>query len=223
MKKLIIFDLDGTLLNTKPDMANSMNYLFKVLNVPLISLSDMKETFTKGRRYLIEKQMGRSITDEENNKYQNIYNEYYFLNKNINTKAYDGVVELLSKLKEDGYILTICSNKLHKPTVGLTKEIFSGIFDYVIGSSEEFLRKPNKDMIVHILKKFNVKEEYAIYIGDTYGDIKAAKNAGIYNVYVTYGYGEDKASLKEKPDGFADSPSELYDIINNYFKGLKRS
>lgn len=207
-----------TLLDTVYDMANSMNYLFKVLDVPLINYSDMKQAMNKGRRYLIEKQLNRSITNEENIKYQTIYNEYYFNHKNILTKPYDGIIELLKRLKEEGYLLAVCSNKLHDATLGLVNEIFSDTFDYVIGSSDRFLRKPSKEMIVHILKELNVKEGNTIFIGDTLADIKGAKNANLYNIAALYGYGIKELLIKENPNVLANNSKELYNIIKDYFR-----
>lgn len=217
MKKLIIFDLDGTLLYTLPDMKNSMNYLFKQLNGNPITIEDMHTGMTKGRRYLIEKSLDRKITDEENIKYQTIYNDYYFLNKNILTKPYEGVVELLEKLKRDGYLLAVCSNKLHEATSGLIKEIFPSVFDYVLGRSDKHKSKPNKEMIDYIIKKLNVDKSNVIYIGDTQTDMKAATSAVVYKIAVLYGFGSKESLLKYQPNAVVNQPKEIYEIIINYF------
>ncbi len=217
MNKLIIFDLDGTILNTNADMTNSMNYLLKSINARLIDTNDMREAMNKGRRYLIETALGRKTSDEENDRYQKIYNDYYFLNKNILTKPYEGIIDLLDKLKEEGYLLAVCSNKLHDATFGLVEEILPNYFDYVIGSSRKFKRKPDKEMIIHILDKLNVSKENTVYIGDTRADIKAASNAGVYNIAALYGFGSRKNLLELNPDTTVEAATEIYKIITDYF------
>ncbi len=217
MKKLIIFDLDGTILNTIPDMASSMNYMLGQIGANSIILEDMKEAMNKGRKFLIEKALNREISIEENKRFQQIYNDYYFLNKNILTKPYDGIIPLLNQLKEEGYLLAVCSNKLHEATSGLINEIFPNIFDYVIGSSKQFLRKPHPEMITHILEKLNVEKENVIYIGDTDADMKAATNSNIYKIAALYGFGIKESVLKYKPDAVVYQPEEIYHIIFNYF------
>ncbi|NLN51004.1 MAG: HAD family hydrolase [Acholeplasmataceae bacterium] len=218
MKKLIIFDLDGTILNTISDMTNSMNYLLNYLKASLITEDDMKGAMNKGRRYLIETALGRKISDEENSRYQKIYNDYYFSNKNILTKPYDGIVTLLDNLKNAGYLLAVCSNKLHNATAGLVEEIFPNTFDYVLGSSNKFSRKPHPEMLVHILQELDVNKDNTIYIGDTEADMKAASNADIYKIAALYGFGEKEKLLKHNPDAVVDKPEEIYDLVIKHFK-----
>lgn len=217
MRKLIIFDLDGTLLNTLSDMKNSMNHLFDYLNAPHITEDDMLLAMNKGRRYLIETNLNKSLTDEESERYQQIYHNHYFIHKNILTKPYDGINELLDKLKNDNYLLAICSNKLDNQTQGLVSEIFPNTFDYVIGSSKKYKRKPHNDMIDHIIKELNVKKTNIIYIGDTAADIIAAKSANIFNIAVLYGFGNKANILKENPNKTVNNANELYTVINERF------
>lgn len=218
MNKLIIFDLDGTILNTTLDMTNAMNHILKSIGGTPITEDDMRVAMTKGRRYLIEKSFSRVITDEENISIQTKYNNHYFKSKNIHTKPFSGIEKLLSDLKDEGYLLAVCSNKLHDASSGLIAEIFPNTFDYVLGRSDKFPTKPSKEMIVHIIDKLNVDKNNVVYLGDTATDMKAAINAEVFKIAVTYGFGSKESLLKYNPEAVANHPDEIYSIITNYFK-----
>jgi len=217
MKKLVIFDLDGTILDTISDITNSMNYVLNYLGGTLIDDETMKAVAKKGRRYIFETAVGHPIENEKYQEYVKLYNDHYFINKNILTKPFDGIVPLLNQLKKEGFLLAVCSNKLHNATSSLIEEVFPDMFDYVIGSSDKILRKPNPDMIIHVLDKLNVQKENAIFVGDTVADIKAAIRAEVYHIAVLFGFGEEKDFLEHQPNRLVSNVNDIYPIITNYF------
>lgn len=204
--KLIIFDLDGTLLDTLTDITNSINYTLNYFNRPAKTEQQVKYYLGQGPKYLLEKAFDNDL---DYKSVYPIYDHHYTKHQNDYTKPYDGVLETLNALKEKGYLLAVCSNKQDPITKELIKTIFPNTFDYVIGTSAKLTRKPAPDMVLHILKALNIKKSEALYIGDTETDMKTAFNAGLKVVAVTYGFRSKKELKVYQPDYLVDHPLEI--------------
>lgn len=188
MKKLIIFDLDGTLLNTLVDLRNSVNYAVKPYNYKEQSLEEIRIHIGNG----VAKLVARSIPDAENNpNYRNILSEFkkhYAIHSEDNTSIYDGVRELLFNLKQEKYLLAVCTNKVTEIARPLVEKLFPNTFDFIQGDSPEINNKPSPDMINLTLDNLGVQKDNCMYIGDTDVDEQTAINSGLKYVLVTYGY-----------------------------------
>lgn len=206
--KLIIFDLDGTLLDTLTDITNSVNYTLKHFNQPLRQEEEIKYFLGQGPKYLLTHAF-QEITDYE--KVYAVYNNHYQRHQHDNTKPYDGVKETLDALKKTDILLAVCSNKQDAITKSLITSLFPNTFDYVIGTSDKLRRKPASDMPNHIIKTLNVSKEDVLYIGDTETDMLTAQNTGIKAIAVTYGFRSEAELEIYKP----------YKIINNLKEILK--
>lgn len=218
MKKLIIFDLDGTILDTLKDITISVNYMLEVFDMPTYTEKEIRYFVGRGPRYLIEKAVGKDLNEDEYNKLYEVYDKHYSVHKEDNTKPYDGFDELFKYLKQNGYLLAVCSNKQHSATKELMENLFPNTFDYVMGTTPKHAAKPSKDMLIHILKELNVSSSNTLYVGDTEIDMQAADNANITKIAALYGFRLKEELSIYNPFAFINKPLDLIDVVIKYFK-----
>ena len=213
-KKLIIFDLDGTLINTLKDLNNSVNHALDKFNYPHRTVEQTRQDIGNG----VAKLIARSIPDNENNPhYQEClsifkahYREHYF----DFSRPYPEVKETLLELKKRGYKLAVVSNKIHEGAYKLVTHYFENIFDAIQGHEEPYHTKPYPDMVNAVLLKLGISGGQALYVGDTEVDYNTAKNAQIAVILVNYGYRSEEF-LKDKIKGVTtiDTPKKLIDLL----------
>ena len=188
MKKLIIFDLDGTLLDTLVDLKNAVNVALLHYNFPQKDIEHVRKSIGNG----VNKLIARCLPDAEDNPlYLDVLNYFkteYSKHSLDNTKPYDGIKEILINLHKQGYKLAVCTNKVDEIAKTIIDRFFPNIFDYVQGDVPFLKKKPNKEMIEYVLKHFNFSKKDALYIGDTNVDEETAKNADVDYILVDYGY-----------------------------------
>ncbi len=210
MKKLIIFDLDGTLIDTLEDLKNSVNYALNLRSFPLKSREDVRKAIGNG----VAKLVARSIPDNENNpeylKTLADFRKHYSKNSCVDTIPYAGVMEVLINLKSQGYILAVATNKLTDVARPLVEGFYPKLFDFIQGDEPGMDRKPGPMMIETLCQCFKVKKEEAFYIGDTNVDMQTAVNSGVDYVLVTYGYRTKEELLEQcKESPMIESIREL--------------
>lgn len=213
--KAIIFDLDGTLLNTLEDLASSTNYALKKNGFKERSLSEVKSFIGNGIALLAQ----RALPDGNKNPlYEKVLSDlksHYSKNSLVKTKAYDGIIEVLDFLKEKNIKTAIVSNKPDAQVKALSKIFFYKYMkeEYCIGECEGVKRKPAPDSLLKVIELFNLKKEECIYAGDSEVDIETAKNAGIKCVSVSWGFKEKDFLIKNNASVIIDKPSELLQIL----------
>jgi len=216
MKKLIIFDLDGTLLNTIEDLANSTNYVLRMYNFPIHEVDEYNFMVGSGVDNLLLRALP---ADERYNKdvFQMVRHEFlkhYFANADKLTKPYACIVELLEKLQKNGFLLAVASNKIHDATLNVVKKFFPTInFAAILGQRAGFPIKPDPQVVEEILKITNVQKSDTLYVGDTNVDMQTAKNAGVDVVGVTWGFRPLSELQEYEPTFIANSAEELEKII----------
>ena len=215
MKKIdtIIFDLDGTLLNTLEDIVDGVNYILKKYGYPQRTYDEIRSFVGNGAAKLL----GRALPDGQNNpdfeKYLEEYTEYYLEHNNIKTSPYEGIMELLKELSHKKYKLAIVSNKSDRNVKSLNKIYFEDYIKTAIGESKDIKRKPSPDMVNKAIDELDGALEKAIYIGDSEVDILTAKNANIHCVSVTWGF-RDKEFLKDQgAEYIINRPHELLELL----------
>ncbi len=206
MTRLLIFDLDGTLLDTSQDITNAINHAIKPLGLKPLSVK--KTTSMVG--YGITKLIENLVSAQFQKKTLNRFLEYYSKHLLDNTKPYPQVKETLSELVN--YKKAVISNKRES----YSREVLDGnglleFFDIILGSDSVAERKPSPAPIFEVLKRADVSKEEAVIIGDSNFDIDAGKAAGIKTIAVTYGY-RSKENLKEA-DFMIDDFGELLNIL----------
>ena len=194
-KKLLIFDLDGTLIDSVPDLAQALNFTLKKLNRDLFDENIIRKWVGNGATILVKRGLSRSvdiIDDLDNELFEkalNIFLENYSNNLCNNTKMYSNVKSTLKELKQRGYILSIVTNKPYqfvKPILNSLK--IKDLFEYYIGADSLDVKKPRPKPLLHVCDKFSIDITNTVMIGDSKNDILAGISANIDTIGVTYGY-----------------------------------
>ena len=195
-KTTVIFDLDGTLLDTLQDLADAVNYALRKEGMPERTIDEVRQFVGNGVRLL----MIRAVPGGESNPlFEETFaqfKEYYEEHCNDNTKPYEGMIELLETLKSKGYSVAIVSNKIDSAVKELSALYFKGIVPVAIGEKEGVRRKPAPDTVREALKELGRTAEESVYVGDSDVDIETAKNAGMPCVSVLWGF-RDREFLEE--------------------------
>ena len=198
MKKYetVIFDLDGTLLNTLEDLSDAVNYALREMGMPERSLEEVRSFVGNGVRRLMELSVPEGFDNPAFEETFAKFREYYGVHCNDKTRAYDGVLELIRELKNEGYALAIVSNKLDLAVKELSEIYFEGIIKVAIGEKEGVAKKPAPDTVYAALKELDMPAETAVYVGDSEVDVMTAKNSGLPCISVLWGF-RDEAFLRE--------------------------
>lgn len=215
MKKIVIFDLDGTLLNTLDDLSDSTNYALSKFGYPTRTIEEVRQFVGNGVAKLIE----RAIPDGKNNsnfeKCLNIFKENYAQNMYNKTAPYNGIIEMLSNLKSKGIKIAVVSNKFDLAVKELCKKYFDKYIDFAAGENEAqgINKKPAPDTVLSVLRKFSFSPEDAIYVGDSDVDIMTAKNSKMPCISVTWGFRDEKFLLENGATILINAPSEIYNHL----------
>lgn len=184
----IIFDLDGTLLDTLEDLQKSVNTAMKVCGFPEHSLEEIRNFVGNGLQRLMELSVPNGKENPQFEKALQAFKEDYQIHCNDKTKAYHGVIPLLKKLKEHHIKMAIVSNKPDFGVKKLQEIYFKGLVEAAIGQRESLKRKPAPDMVLEALKELKTEKEKTIYIGDSEVDLATARNAGLSCISVAWGF-----------------------------------
>lgn len=215
MKKAVIFDLDGTLLNTLDDLADSTNYALSKFGYPTRTIEEVRQFVGNGVAKLIE----RAIPEGKNNpnfeKCLAIFKENYAQNMYNKTAPYNGIIEMLSNLKSRGIKIAVVSNKFDLAVKELCKKYFEGFIDFAAGENEAqgIKKKPAPDTVISVLNEFNFAPEDAVYVGDSDVDIMTAKNSKMPCISVTWGFRDEKFLLENGATILINAPSEIYNHL----------
>lgn len=215
MKKYetVIFDFDGTLLDTLEDLKDAVNYALRKHGMPERTLEEIRTFVGNGVRRLLVLSVPQG---EENPAFEEVFaafRSYYALHCNDKTAPYPGVIELLRALKQEGYALAIVSNKLDSAVKELSNIYFEGIVGAAIGEREGIARKPEPDMVHAALKELGQTAEGAVYVGDSEVDIRTAENAVLPCISVLWGF-RDKEFLKANgATVFAATPADIKKLV----------
>lgn len=222
--KAVIFDLDGTLLDTLDDLTAAVNYALSELNLGALDKARVRRYVGNGVPKLIERALyyaatGREPVLSEKNETDaalflrclNLFTEYYDAHSMDKTVPYDGVCDMLETLKRCGIKTAIVTNKYDHAAQALKVRFFRTV-DIVVGAREDIRPKPAPDGVLFALGSLGTAKEHAVYVGDGETDIQTAKACGMPVVAVTWGF-RDRAVLQELgPDAIIDSPSELLSV-----------
>lgn len=209
----LIFDLDGTLLDTLDDLANSVNYALEKLNFPRRSKDEIRSFVGNGIEKLIELSVPEKASYDQFAKCLLLFKKHYSENMKEETKPYDGIIELLNYLKKNNYNMAIVSNKFQEGVTDLNNHYFSQYIDVAIGKSPKMRKKPYPDTVLSAIDELGASKENCLYIGDSEVDILTAKNANIKCVSVTWGF-RDEDLLKEFGANYIiNSPQDLVSIL----------
>ena len=210
MKKLIIFDLDGTLLDTLQDLQMAVNFALDKYHYSNRTLEQVRKDIGNGVAKLIERSIPNGVLNENYAKCLEIFKIQYHKNYNVYTHAYDDMYSVVKTLKNEGYTVTVATNKIQDLAKELLDIHYPGLFDFIQGDTENTKKKPHPQMIENILKHYHLTKDEVLYVGDTNVDEETALNAGVDYILVTYGY-RTKEEIKNSCvcTNLVDTPEEL--------------
>ena len=216
--KLVMFDLDGTLVDSIPDLAWSADRTLERLGLPLCGIDKTRDYIGNGLFTLIKRILTQDMHKEPDpelyEKAIPIFWEYYGNNVCQFTTFYDGVVETLETLKSQGYKVACITNKAEEFTKTLLRYLqIIDIFDQIIGGDTLERKKPDPLPLLHVASTQQVNIDQCLMVGDSRHDIAAAKAAGIRVVGVPYGYNHGEDIALSEPDYIVQSLSELPDLL----------
>lgn len=209
----VIFDLDGTLLDTLDDLMNSANFAMREFGFPERTRAEIRQFVGNGVGMLIKRAAPEGTDDKTLEECLEVFRRHYSEHKEDNTAPYEGVIPTLLKLKEAGVKLGVVSNKFDKAVKELCKPFFGDIIPVCIGERENVRRKPCPDSVFEALKELNASTETAIYVGDSDTDALTAKNAGLPCIGVVWGFRDKDVLENAGAEYIINEPSELLNIV----------
>ena len=211
--ELVIFDLDGTLLETLEDLYQSVNYALSVNGLPLRTREEIRAFVGNGLRNLMIRSVPNGSDTTTIDKVHESFKRHYINHSADHTAPYDGIIPLLEKLKEKGTKTAVVSNKDDEAVKALCDTFFGGLLGLTLGNRPDIQRKPAPDSIFYTLNHFGVEKENAVYIGDSEVDIETAKNAGLPCITVTWGFRDEDVLEKCGAKIFAKTVAELENLL----------
>lgn len=211
--KVVIWDLDGTLLDTLQDLANATNYALKTWGLPERNIDEIRQFVGNGVRMLVTRAVPQG---EEHPHFEEIFDtfrKYYVEHCQENTGLYPGIAETLVALKERGVRMAVVSNKLQSGVTELYDYWFKDTIEVAIGEREGISRKPARDMVDIALNELGVAADDAVYVGDSDVDVMTAKNSGLPCISVLWGFRTKDFLVEHGANLFVSRPEEILDII----------
>jgi len=209
----LIFDLDGTLLDTIWDLCDSANYALSECGFPERNITEIKSFIGNGVEMLIRRAVPANTSEEKIQECLSLFKIHYMHNSKNLTKPFRGITLMLKNLKKKGFKIAVMSNKFDIAVKKLCDDYFCGLTDAAIGESINIPPKPSPDGVYKILELLNSEKNKTVIIGDSEVDIQTAKNAGVYSIGVLWGYRDEKVLTDAGADELIDSPERLEMIL----------
>ncbi len=184
----ILWDLDGTLLDTLEDLTDGVNHALFAFGYPPRSLEEIRSFVGNGSRKLITCCLPEHTPEDQLEAVHQEFQRYYRLHAQIKTKPFAGILPLLKRLKEAGITMSVVSNKPHAAVVPLVGQYFGDLFQGATGEKAGIPRKPAKDMIVEAIHQLGADPKRTVYVGDSEVDVLTAKNASLPCISVCWGF-----------------------------------
>jgi phosphoglycolate phosphatase len=205
----ILFDMDGTLMNTLEDMADSVNAILRRLGHAERSLNEVRAFVGNGAEMLVRRAMPDGSSEAEIAQALGLYQPYYAAHCQEKTRAYDGILPLLEELHRAGKQIAVVSNKPEGALRTLCDEYFAGLVKVVSGDMPGRRRKPWPDMVDAALEKMSADRKDAVYVGDSEVDVQTGKNAGLPVIGVSWGFRGREKLIASGAETIVDSIEEL--------------
>lgn len=215
MKHAVIFDLDGTLLNTLGDLRAATNHALEVRGLPPHSMEEIRQFIGNGIRLLIRRAMPEGTPEAEIDAALDDFKAYYAAHIHDRTVPYDGIPQLLTALRKRGIQVAVLSNKIDSASQQLIEYFFPGKTDVVFGEHVGVPRKPDPTSCRMVMQQLGVQPEQVLYVGDSGTDMQTAKNAGLYAVGVTWGFRSKEVLLKYGADVLVHRPEQILQILDS--------
>ena len=211
--QLAIFDLDGTILDTLDDLADSLNYALEKSGYPVRTRDEVRRFVGNGIRKLIERGVPSGTDAESVSRVHEDFTAYYKVHCADKTKPYENIPELLKKLRENGVKTAVVSNKADYAVQDLCVQYFEGLFDAAVGEREGVRKKPAPDSVNAVLEKLGVNRENSVYIGDSDVDVETARNSGMNCIAVDWGFRDRDLLISSGAEIIVSEPMKIAEIV----------
>lgn len=218
MKKLVIFDLDGTLLNTIEDLGHAANHALEAKGYPIHNLASYPFLVGNGVKNLLLRAVPEDARIETAvNDILKIFKEYYNEHNCDYTKPYEGIPELINSLTEIGVKVAVASNKYLQATEKIVRHFFPDVdFVSINGQQDNIPVKPDPSIVFDILAKAGVTKDETVFVGDSGVDMETARRACIDSIGVTWGFRPEKELIDHYAENIVHKPSEILELVKNY-------
>lgn len=215
MIKAVLFDLDGTLVNSLEDLAVSANFALQIYGYPIHETEKYKYFIGDGLLKLVERTLPEEDRSKDNiNKlFQTVW-KHYSENYVVNTVAYNGIAELLAELKQKGYKLAVVTNKPHEMAVNIVKALIGDAFDIICGKLDNYPPKPDPALTLKTMNDLGVNPDECVFVGDSGIDAANAVNAGCVGIGVLWGFRTKEELLHSGADYIVNNPFEILEILD---------
>ena len=207
--KAVLFDMDGTVLDTLADLTNAVNHILSEFNMPAITHREAASYLGNGAAQLLRRAVPADTGEDKLAEMLRVYQPWYDSHCAILTAPYPGILPLMEALKAAGVKQAVISNKQDSAVKRLAARHFPGLLETAVGESDTVRRKPNPDAVLAALREMEVQPRDAVYIGDTEVDIQTAKNAGLACAVVGWGFRTESELLKAGAERIFYSAEEL--------------
>ncbi len=213
MYKTVIFDLDGTLLDTLEDLADSVNEMLRRFSCPERSLAEVRQFVGNGMKKLVERSVSADFDQENFDSAYEFFRSSYSKNMQNKTRPYEGITACLEELEKLGIKTIVTSNKNDDAVKKLCREYFGERITLAVGAKEGIPTKPSPEMVFYAIEEIGAEKENCIFIGDSDTDILTAKNAGLKSIGVLWGFRDREVLEKAEADYIISHPRELMKIV----------
>lgn len=219
MIKAVLFDLDGTLVNSLTDLANAVNFALKQKGYPTHPTDAFKYFVGDGIPKMIERALPEDKrSDEEISEIKNIFSAVYSKHYADKTYAYKGMPELVDDLKSNGYTVAVITNKAQGMADIVVKSLYGDVFDLIFGKRDSIPAKPDPTAALIAMQQLNVKPEECVFIGDSGMDVATAVNSGAVPIGELWGFRDEEELIKNGARFIIRNPNELSLIIEELNK-----
>ena len=208
----VIFDMDGTLLDTLRDLMNSVNFALEQHGAPRRTLEEIRGFVGNGVRTLITRSLGSADRPDFEEVFAD-FRRHYAEHCRDTTQPYPHILELVRELSARGYRLAIVSNKTDPEVKALNDEYFEGLFQSAVGECEGINRKPAPDTVLKTLRDLGLSREQAVYVGDSEVDVMTARNAGVDCIAVTWGFRSPEQLRQAGASVLLDDPRGMLELV----------
>ena len=214
MYELIVFDLDGTLLDTLQDLTDAVNVSLSKNGGGKRTEKEVRSFLGDGMRILVKRALGEDYAQHWEQAVAD-FSAYYTANSANKTKPYEGIIELLKELKNRRIKTAVLSNKPDNTTKRLSERFFEGLMTEAVGENEcmGIRKKPAPDALFSLLERLGVEKEKTVYVGDSEVDIQTAQNAGVACISVSWGFRDKEFLAENGATVFVDTPMDILKLI----------
>lgn len=209
----ILFDLDGTLLDTLDDLHDAVNHTLCAFSLPLRTKEETRLAVGDGVGMLIARSVPSGEAHPEFAEILSAFRQYYAANSRRKTKPYEGIPSLLTALREKGLRVGVISNKFDSAVKALCRDYFGNLVEIAVGESKGVRRKPYPDSLFAAMASLGVSPDQCLYVGDSETDVRSAENAGIPCLSVLWGFRDKETLLAAGATQFAKTPGDVLDMI----------